>query len=383
MKGNTMRYRFLVLMFLAGSPLALAAKAGDYAGGTVVTGDLGHRLDAFMQSLAAGGFSGALLVAKDNEVVLAKGFGLADRENKRPVTTETVFPVGSLTKQFTAAAILKLEMQGKLKITDPIGKYFTNVPEDKAPITLHHLLTHSAGLESDFGDDFEKVDRGEIIRRAMASKLRSKPGQHYHYANAGYSLLGAVVEIVSGKPYEAYLHENLFQPVGLTKTGYRLPGWRPDELAIGYERGKRFGTIVERPWAADGPYWNLRANGGIHSTLADMYRWHRALEADAVLSAEARKKMFTPHVREGGFGQSYYGYGWSVTKTRRGTTLIDHNGSNGIFYAEFRRYVDEGVVFYLETNLSELANGRVAARVDRVIFGSGVPAVPRAAPQRP
>src|SRR5262249_25703156 len=153
---------------------------------------------------------------------------------------ETVFSIGSITKQFTAAAILQLEMQGKLNVQDSISKYLPNVPKDKEAITLHHLLTHSAGLESDFGaTDYEPVTREPYIRRALAAKLRSVPGQRYHYANSGYSLLAAIVEIVSGQDYEAYLQENLFKPAGMTKTGYRLPQCKPEEFAQGYLRGKR------------------------------------------------------------------------------------------------------------------------------------------------
>src|SRR5262249_27224274 len=149
-----------------------------------------------------------------------------------------LFSIGSITKQFTAAAILKLQMQGKLSVRDPIAKYLPNVPQDKSAITLHHLLTHSAGLESGFGPgDFEAVTRDEIIKRALASKLRSAPGKQYHYSNAGYSLLGAIVEIVSGGGYEAFLHEHLFKPAGMAQTGYRLPKWSSERLAQGYGRG--------------------------------------------------------------------------------------------------------------------------------------------------
>jgi CubicO group peptidase (beta-lactamase class C family) len=362
---------FLAALVALDRPAAAAPSPSDI----IVREGLGAKLDDYLQRLADWGYSGTVLVAKNGEIILQKGYGLADREKKVPMTPDTVMSVGSITKQFTAAAILKLEMQGKLDVRDPISKYFSGVPKDKEAITLHHLLTHSAGLQSDFGDDFEKVSRDEIIKRALASKLRSKPGERYAYANSGYSLLGAIVEIVSGQGYETFLQENLFKPAGMTQTGYRLPKWRPEDVAVGYERGKRWGTEIEKPWAEDGPYWNLRCNGGIHSTIGDMYKWHLALEGEAVLSKAAKEKLFTPHVPEG--GDSFYGYGWGISKTARGTKLIGHNGSNGIFYAEFRRYVDEGVVVYCATNVDELANGRVGSWIDRVLFGGGeVPTPP-------
>jgi CubicO group peptidase (beta-lactamase class C family) len=372
------------LTILCAVGLTAAATAGEnstagYAGETVVKGELGTRLDEYMQRLADFGFSGSLLVAKDSEVVLAKGYGLADREKRLPYTPQTVFSIGSITKQFTAAAILKLQMQGKLNVRDSISKYLPNVPEDKSAITLHHLLTHSAGLESDFGpSDFEAVTRDEIIKQALASKLRSAPGKQYHYSNAGYSLLGAIVEIVSGGGYEAFLHEHLFKPAGMTQTGYRLPKWSPDRLAQGYGRGgQRWGTILERPWAADGPYWNLRANGGIHSTLADMYRWHRALEGEAILSKDAKEQLFARHIPEGAGEESFYGYGWAIWTTRRGTNLIAHNGGNGIFAADFRRYVDDRVVVMISSNNAEASAIRVSDWIDCVVFGGEHPVPPK------
>ena len=246
---------------------------------------------------------------------------------------------------------------------------------DKVGITLHHLLTHSAGLQSDFADDFDPISRDEIIKRALASKLRSPPGQRYHYSNAGFSLLAAIIELVSGQSYEAYLNENLFKPAGMIKTGYRLPAWKADEIAQGYLRGRRWGTIFERRWAADGPYWNMRGNGGIHTTAADMLKWHLALGGDAVLSDAARAKLSTPHMREGQMS-TYYGYGWVVGKTQRGTRLIEHNGGNGIFTADCKRYVDDGVFVFAASNNSESPAWIVTSWLDALIFGGDYPKLP-------
>jgi CubicO group peptidase (beta-lactamase class C family) len=341
----------------------------------VVSGDLGGKLDAWLQ---ASGFKGGVLVARKGEVVLRKGYALADRENGIPYGPDTVFTVGSITKQFTAAAILKLETQGKLKVEDPIAKYLPGVPEDKRGITLHHLLTHTSGLESDFAGDYEAVERDDYVKRVLASKLRTKPGETYEYANSGYSLLGAIVEIASGKPYESYLRENLFLPAGMNETGYRLPTWDPKRLAVGYRGGERWGKSTEKPWAKDGPYWALRANGGILSTVDDLYRWDRALRGDAVLPAKAKEKMYTRHVREG-MQDSWYGYGWALMDAPGAGHLVMHNGGNGIFYADFLRFVDEDLVVILSTNDSKIRGGRAAEALARIAHGETVP-VPSAAP---
>jgi CubicO group peptidase (beta-lactamase class C family) len=333
----------------------------------VVAGELGTRLDEYLTRAAAFGFAGAVLVARDDQVILHKGYGLADRERGFPITPETVFDIGSLTKQFTAAAILKLEEEGRLNVSDPISRYFDAVPTDKAGMTIHHLLTHSAGLEDIFGDDYAAMPRDSLVGIALRSELLWAPGTRHRYSNAGYSLLGTIIEKVSGRPYEVFLADVLFEPAGLTRTGYRLPDWPEEQVARGYRAGQDWGTPLDKNWAEDGPYWNLRANGGLLSTVGDLYRWHVALGGDAVLAEASRDKMFTPHVPEDEEATSFYGYGWAITPTSRGTDLIWHDGGNGYFFADFRRYVDEGVVLIFATN--ESANRRVERRIVRLLFG--------------
>jgi CubicO group peptidase (beta-lactamase class C family) len=352
-----------------------------------VEGELGGRLDEYLGRLADRGMAGAVLVARNGGVALAKGYGPADRERGIPVTIDTVFSIGSVTKQFTAAAILKLEMEGKLRVEDRIGKYLEGVPEDKAAITLHHLLTHSSGLVSYLGNsDFEEVSREQIIERAWRSKLLWPPGGGYRYSNVGYSLLAAVVEKLTGQSYDAYLGEHLFRPAGMDKTGYRLPGWRPVELAHGYDGDRDRGTMLDRNLAPDGPYWNLRGNGGLQSTIRDLYRWHRALEGETVLSGPEKAKYFHPHVREGEGAPSSYAYGWAVWTTPRGTRLIRHNGGDlEIFNADFLRYVDEGVVIIVVTSTREFKAEFFADDLARIVFGGdGVlpPEVARVDPAR-
>ncbi len=329
-----------------------ASDQSAIADGTV-RGELAGRLDDHMKKLESGGFSGVLLVAKGGGVILAKGYGMANRDKKIRVTADTVMCIGSVTKQFTGAAILKLETQGKLKVQDPITRYFKDVPADKAGITLHHLLAHSAGFEAELGDDYQKIGRDEFIRLALKSKLRNKPGERHRYSNVGYSLLGAVIEIVTGKPYERYVHDQLFVPAGMTKTGYLLPRWTPNELAHGYLRdGKDWGTMRDKSWDSDGPYWHLRANGGILSTAGDMYRWHLSLLAETVLPKSAKDKYFKPHVPERPVGGSHYGYGWVIDHTPRGTKVITHNGSNGIFAADCYRFIDDNVFLFIASSVA-------------------------------
>jgi len=330
---------------------------------------LAIKIDEYMSRAEKNGFSGALLVSKDGEIVLSKGYGLADREKNIPITKHSVFTIGSITKQFTGAAILKLQMQGKLKVDDPIKKYFNDVPDDKKGITLHHLLTHSAGFSGAIGGDFQPINQDEFIDLAMKTTLNHKPGELYEYSNVGYSLLGAIIEIVTGQTYEKFLHQNLFKPAGISKTGYRIPEWRDEELAHGYRGNKDWGTLIDKPWAEDGPYWHLHANGGILSTVEDMYKWHLALQGDKILSEKAKQLYYTPHVREGENAESFYGYGWAIFTTPHNTKLVAHNGGNTIFSADFLRYVDEDVVVIAMANTSGQPAWKVSNTIARIVFG--------------
>jgi CubicO group peptidase (beta-lactamase class C family) len=351
---------FYLLVFFSAFPLFLGLQCH--------TG-IKKKIDVYMDRMLLNGFSGALFVEKDGKILLSKGYGLADREQKIPITNETVFPIGSITKQFTAAAILRLQIQGKLTVNDPITKFFKNVPADKASITLHQLLTHTAGFPGAIGDDFDPIGRDEFIQLAMKTKLIQDPGKRYEYSNVGYSLLGAIIELISGQSYEYFLHEQLFKPANMIKTGYLLPKWKKSQLAHGYRGNTDWGTLLDHPWTESGPGWHLRANGGILSTLEEMYRWHLALEGEEILTNDAKKAYYYPHVREGEHSDSFYGYGWTIFETPRNTRLISHNGGNSIFAADFLRYLDEDVVIIGFSNTAGKPAWKVTQAISRIVFG--------------
>ncbi len=362
------RAGFETLAVLCVMVTAGLAHAGSPESAGTVRGPIGKKLDARLTRMVKNGYSGVVIVAQGGEIILRKGYGYANREKELPVTPDTVFTIGSITKQFTGAAIAKLEMQGKLRVTDTIDQYLKGVPKDKSGITLHQLLTHTAGMPDALGDDFDtSATREAVLRLAMGAKLRSKPGSKHAYSNVGYTLLGMIVEKASGMGYEAYLRKHLFEPADMMRTGYVLPEFELDSLAVGYRRDKPWGTVLGHPMLEDGPCWHLRANGGIHSTIDDMYKWHVALQGTEVLSDDAKKKYFAPHVDEG-YGDSFYGYGWVTFKTPRGTKLLAHNGGNGIFSADFRRYVDEDVVIFHATNSSKYKPDPISNGLARIIF---------------
>ena len=352
----------LIFIFLFGFVQPLAPTP-------VVNGPIANAVDDYLSRIVPYGFSGAVLVAKDDRILLNKGYGMAVRAKNIPNTNTTVLNTGSITKQFTAAAIMKLEMQGKLNTSDPITKFFKGAPADKKNITLHHLLTHTSGVVDAVGDDYVVAKRHETITKILKEPLQFTPGEEFSYANAGYSLLAAVIEIVSGQDYEKFLNEQLFKPAGMHFTGYRIPNWNERVVAHWYVGEKDNGTPLEKPY----PYWNVIGNGEILSTTADLYQWHLALKGDKVLSKEAKKKIFTPYLND-------YGYGWDVLESDHGL-LIQHDGGSGLgSSAEFRRYIDANVVTIIFCNQSY--GGRALFRVIRdkletLVFGGNVNIPPK------
>ncbi len=331
---------------------------------------LSANLQAYLARATENGYAGSVLVAVKGDILLEQGYGMADREAKRPQTAETVFSVGSITKQFTAAAIMKLWSQSKLQLDDPLSKYFPEAPADKAAMTLHQLLTHTAGFPGAIGDDYENLDAAQFARLAFSTKLDNPPGAAYQYSNVGYSLLGIIVERVSGLGYERFLREQLWLPAGMKRTGYVLPGFSPGELAVGYQGGNRWGTALDRPWLPDGPGWHLRANGGVLSTVGDMHRWYKALKTNVVLPKNATEKMFTPHTAEGPRGLSFYGYGW-VVQDDGGQRTIWHNGGNGVYNAFMGFDLANDVCIVVSSNSNDKVSDRFALNIQKMLAGGG------------
>jgi CubicO group peptidase (beta-lactamase class C family) len=365
-KAPAIPFIILCLVFLTASPALSDGDTAAIAGttGEIVEGDLAKKLDMYLTRITPFGFSGALLVAKNGKIILNKGYGLAIRAENAPNTSETVFSTGSITKQFTAAGIMKLEMMGKLKTEDPIAKYFDDVPEDKKGITLHHLLTHTSGVVDALGPDYVEAPRDETARKTLDAPLRFEPGEQFGYSNAGYSLLAAVIEKVSNQSYEEFMNTNIFTPAGMKFTGYRMPEWDKKVVAHWYRGERDNGTPLEKNY----PQWHLLGNGGILSTTEDMYRWHQALLEDKVLSAEVKKKMFTPFLNE-------YGYGWDIIQREMGT-LIQHDGGSMLgSSSEMRRYIDAKTVTILFCNQSYGQRALFEAvrdKIETLVFGGDV-----------
>jgi len=238
------------------------------------------------------GYSGSVLVAQNGEILLHRGYGLADRERGIQNNPETLFNVASVAKIFTAAAVLKLEMQGKLRTDDLISKHLGPFPNEKSGATIHHLLTHTAGLVP-VGTSLNYESRRMFVQSVKDAPLESTPGEKYRYTNAGYVLLAAIVEEVSGQPFEKYLQKYVFGPAKMTSTGFSWDSrFNNAPLATGY-KGDKLEELEPTPRETD--VWGNRGASNIVTTVGDLYKWIQALRKNKVLSEQVKKKMLTAY----------------------------------------------------------------------------------------
>jgi CubicO group peptidase (beta-lactamase class C family) len=244
-----------------------------------------------------GQFNGSVLVAEKGKVVYAKGFGMANMEWEIPNQADTKFRIGSVTKQFTAALILQLVEEGKIKLDGKLGDYLPDYRKDTGgKVTIHQLLNHTSGIPSYTGqpDFFANVSRNrysvaDFVKKHASGELEFEPGSKFSYNNSGYFLLGAIVEKVTGKTYETVLKERIFEPLGMKNTGYDNHAPLLQKRASGYQKTPE-GYINAAYLDMSLPY----AAGSLYSTVEDLYKWDQALYENKILSADSKTKMFTP-----------------------------------------------------------------------------------------
>lgn len=306
--------------------------------------------DQFLTSEAEKGFSGAVMIFEKGKPSFEKGYGFIDSNQKIPIDENTLFDLGSITKTFTATAILKLEELGKLSTKDLITKYFEDIPKEKQSITLHHLLTHSSGLTGAIGDDYDSSTTEDFLEKTWKSKLVFPVGEGYEYSNVGFSLLGMIIEKVSGEEYDSFLQKNIFQPAGMENTGYTTKGTEMQKVAHGINRaGEDWGSPRAKNWNGKSPFWHLKANGGLLTTSHDMGKWCEAILENKILKPETWQKQLNGYVDEG--EGTFYGYG--VVEFEKGKHY-GHNGGNGIFRADWHFFPEEKSAIFVVSNAANV-----------------------------
>lgn len=345
----------------------LIAAAPSAAGAPIVHGPLGERIDTYMTRAAAHGMAAALLVESNGAIVLNKGYGLADREHRVAITEGTPFEIGSLGKQFTATAILHLEGAGKLRTTDTLGRFIPWLSPPKSGITIDQLLHHTAGLGYlGHYDFFAPMPDDSLLHAILDPPLEFAPGDHHQYSSPGYDLLARIVERASGMSFQQYVHRHLFEPAGMTHTGF-LGEWQ--RWSAIPETRSYSGSSPEPPLISMRDEPAAIGAGMVVSTTGDLWRWELALREGRVLPPAQQQKLFSPAVVSG--PTTHYAAGWMVARSQRNTTVVMHAGDLGGFNADMRRLVDEHATIIVLSNTRIDGRGcrePVALAVTKLLF---------------
>ncbi len=309
------------------------------------------RVDDFVrQEMARRGIPGvALAVMRADEKARVSTYGVANVELQVPVSTNTVFEIGSLTKQFTAAGILLLAQDGKLAVDDPVVKHLTNAPAAWSNITVRHLLTHSSGLKNYTGlDGFElrrRLSQAQFIALLAAQRPDFAPGEQAKYCNSGFNLLGHVIENAAGRGCWQFLEEKFWRPLGMNSVTTRDPVVLVTNRASGYVRK---GDVLRN---RDSDLTDVFAAGAMAATIVDLVKWNAALDAGTPLSAASREQMWSAARLNSG-ERTAYGFGWRVVPWR-GRKNIGHSGSTSGFSASLQRFPDDRFAVIVLCNFDE------------------------------
>jgi D-alanyl-D-alanine carboxypeptidase len=305
----------------------------------------------------------ALAVVRGGKVIKAAGYGIADLEHQVPVTPETVFKIGSVSKQFIATGIMLLAQDGKLTVDDPVAKFFTDAPQSWPPITVRHFLTHTSGVvrEGPAFDPMKAQSDSIVVSSAFGLPLVFPTGSEYQYCNVCYFALADIIARVSGQPWDAYLEERVFRPVGMSATRTTTTTAVVPHRARGYT------------WR-DGRYENapellaVRPSGAFLSNVLDLARWEAALNEDKVLTKASREQMYTPARLTYG-NMSAYGFGWDLNPLV-GHRRIHHGGSLPGFRAEMARFPDDDLAVIVLTNADSGQPEQIANVVAEIYFAA-------------
>jgi len=298
----------------------------------------------------------ALVVIRGGKIIKMKGYGFANLEHDVPVKPDTVFELASVTKQFTAAAVMLLVEEGKVKAEDPISQYLPNSPERWNDITVRHLLTHTSGLP-DLENGFQALRKGgarlnytttQLYNAAKNDPMSFAPGERWQYSDVGYFLLGMIIEKASGQPYRNFLASRFFEPLGMASSSVLDQSVVLKNRAAGYTL--RNGQIVNIRRVIQ---VELPSHYGIFSTVQDLVKWDNALAAGKVVQQSSLDQMWTP-VKLNSGGSFLYGFGWGMEE-RRGHWMITHSGITG---TEYTRFPDDKLTVIVLTNLGSHIGAR-------------------------
>jgi CubicO group peptidase (beta-lactamase class C family) len=325
-------------------------------------------IDAYINAaVRVNRFSGTVLVARSGKPLISRGYGMANYELDVPNTSKTVFRLGSITKPFTAIAILMLQERGKLSVNDPLCKYLPNCPTAWQAITIRHLLTHTSGIPDFFNSAAysslrtQPVPPARMIELFSSNPLEFVPGEKAAYSNSGYYLLGVIIERTSGVSYEDFLQQNIFTPLGLAHTGYDRSDRLVKNRASGYLM--RNGSLINAPYVDRS---NSFSAGALVSTVEDLLQWEQSLYTEKLLSRKSLDAMFAPSLEV--FPGVRYGYGWGVT-TQFGRQALAHKGDTPGFSNMIIRFPAEATTVIVLGNNGSVDAQPLANDLAAIVFG--------------
>jgi CubicO group peptidase (beta-lactamase class C family) len=340
-------------------------------GRTVPDKEIASRMDAYLKPFGeTGNFIGTVLVARGGRILFRQSYGMANYELRVSNSTETRYHIASVSKPFTAAAILELQEQGRLSVSDPVSRYVPDFPSGDR-ITLNNLLTHTSGIPDVNGlADYDTFARSphtitQLVAKFAGLPLEFAPGSSQRYSNSNYNLLALILETVSGESYENYLRHHIFEPARMQDSGSDGDASRlVPSAASGYNPAGISG-FEKAPYL---DWSNKTGNGSLYSTVDDLYRFDRALNTETLLESATRQKYFVE-----GDGNRY---GWYMFK-RLGHRLMAAKGHSPGFTAELDRFPDDDVTIILLSNSYETAaQNPLAEALAAIVFGQKAPQTP-------
>lgn len=347
----------------------------DLQTGTEKIGDLEAKVDALIKPyMKVGCFSGCILIARGGNVLLNKGYGMANYELSVPNTPQTKFHIASISKTFTAAAIMILQERGLLSVNDPLSKFIPDYPNgDK--ITVHHLLTHTSGIPNvNAFPEYNKKSKfphtvEDIVEMFKHQPLEFHPGEKYSYSNSNYNLLAYIIEMLSGKSYGEFLKENIFDPLDMRDTGHHgNAGAILENRASGYQPAG-VSDIENAPYLD----WSIKTgNGSLYSTVEDLYQWDRALYTEKILNKSTLEKTFKVSGNENRFG-------WFV-RERFNRRVTATNGRSPGFGSSMERFIDDDACIIILSNNYSPTTFPIAEGVAAIVFGEKYEAPPKIKP---
>ena len=314
----------------------------------------------------------SLVVIKNGAIVKTGAYGVANIALKKPTASETVYKIASVSKQFIATGVMLLAQDGRLRVEDFIEKYLDGTPAAWKPITIRHLLTHTAGLVREApGFSPSKIQSdADVVKSAYGVPLKFAPGEKWDYSNVGYFALAEIITRIAGKPWPDFLAERVFKPSGMNSTFPTNTRASVPNRATGYTDNDALRPADD--WLA------LRPSGAFLSTVLDMARWDAMLDTDRILTASTRREMWTPVTLRGGTTHPY-GFGWQIDAVN-GRKRVHHSGGMTGFRANFSRFLDDRLTIVVLMNLDDVDIDAIVHGLARIHLPASSPAAQAVAP---